>query len=111
MPPPDKSTAAFRTIGELAAELGIPQHKLRYWEQRFPQLKPLQRAGLRRYYRPEDVAIVRRIDDLLHHQGYTIGGVQRLLDGEKSSTGSPDIRSPLAAIRDLLAEALRRDHA
>jgi DNA-binding transcriptional MerR regulator len=77
-----KSEHAFRTIGELAAELGVPQHILRYWETRFPQLKPLQRAGNRRYYRPDDVALARRIHRLLNQEGYTIRGVQRLL-GEK----------------------------
>src|SRR6478609_5177372 len=58
----DKAEGAFRTIGELARELGLPQHILRYWETRFPQLRPLQRAGNRRYYRPSDAALVRRID-------------------------------------------------
>ncbi len=74
-----KSEHAFRTIGELAGELGIPQHILRYWETRFPQLKPLQRAGNRRYYRPDDVALARRIHRLLNQDGYTIRGVQQLL--------------------------------
>lgn len=74
-----KSESAFRTIGELSAELGVPQHILRYWETRFPQLKPLQRAGNRRYYRPADVALARRIDKLLNHDGYTVRGVQKLL--------------------------------
>ena len=74
-----KSDQAFRTIGELAADLGVPQHILRYWETRFPQLKPLQRAGNRRYYRPDDVALARRIHRLLNQDGYTIRGVQQLL--------------------------------
>jgi DNA-binding transcriptional MerR regulator len=76
-----KSDQAFRTIGELAGELGVPQHILRYWETRFPQLKPLQRAGNRRYYRPADVQLVRRIHRLLNQDGYTIRGVQQLLEG------------------------------
>jgi DNA-binding transcriptional MerR regulator len=80
-----KSEQAFRTIGELAADLGVPQHILRYWESRFPQLKPLQRAGNRRYYRPADVALARRIHRLLNQDGYTIRGVQQLL-----STGASD---------------------
>jgi DNA-binding transcriptional MerR regulator len=75
-----KSDHAFRTIGELASELGVPQHVLRYWETRFPQLKPLQRAGNRRYYRSDDVALARRIHRLLNKDGYTIRGVQQLLD-------------------------------
>ena len=74
-----KSEHAFRTIGELAGELGVPQHILRYWETRFPQLRPLQRAGNRRYYRPDDVALARRIHGLLNQEGYTIRGVQQLL--------------------------------
>ena len=74
-----KSEHAFRTIGELAGELGVPQHILRYWETRFPQLRPLQRAGNRRYYRPDDVALARRIHRLLNQDGYTIRGVQQLL--------------------------------
>jgi DNA-binding transcriptional MerR regulator len=74
-----KSDLAFRTIGELAADLGVPQHILRYWETRFPQLKPLQRAGNRRYYRPDDVALAKRIHRLLNQEGYTIRGVQQLL--------------------------------
>src|SRR5213080_30904 len=79
--PSAKSDQAFRTIGELAGELGVPQHILRYWETRFPQLKPLQRAGNRRYYRPADVQLARRIHRLLNEYGYTIRGVQQLLDG------------------------------
>lgn len=74
-----KSDQAFRTIGELASELGVPQHILRYWETRFPQLKPLQRAGNRRYYRAADVALAHRIHRLLNADGYTIRGVQQLL--------------------------------
>ena len=77
--PSRKSEHAFRTIGELAGELGVPQHILRYWETRFPQLRPLQRAGNRRYYRPDDVALARRIHRLLNQDGYTIRGVQQLL--------------------------------
>ena len=77
--PPARATGAFRTIGELAGDLGVPQHILRYWETRFPQLRPLQRAGNRRYYRPDDVALVRRIHRLLNQDGYTIRGVQQLL--------------------------------
>ena len=77
-----KDGTAFRTISELAAELGVPQHILRYWETRFPQLRPLQRAGNRRYYRPADVALARRIHSLLEDEHYTIKGVQRLLAGK-----------------------------
>ena len=114
-----KAGAAFRTIGELSRDTGLPQHILRYWETRFPQLKPLQRAGNRRYYRVEDVALVRRIDQYLNREGYTVRGVQQLLAGEKSGARIPGpgeivaaAESPttaLRAIRDMLAEALAAD--
>ena len=74
-----KSPNAFRTISEVADELHIPQHVLRFWETKFPQVKPLKRGGGRRYYRPDDLALLKRISDLLYIQGYTIKGVQRLL--------------------------------
>ena len=74
-----KDPGAFKTIGELSEELGVAQHILRYWESKFPQLKPLQRAGNRRYYRPADADLARRIHDLLANHGYTIRGVQKLL--------------------------------
>ncbi len=125
MPEPTrKSEQAFRTIGELAADIGVPQHILRYWETRFPQLKPLQRAGNRRYYRPADVALVQRIHRLLNQDGYTIRGVQQLLsgraaDGEEGEAqalappppaaegrGALFPRQELRAIRDQLAAAL-----
>lgn len=113
MPASDKAAGALRTIGELATEIGRPQHILRYWETRFPQLRPIQRAGRRRYYRPEDVALVRRIDSLLNQEGYTIRGVQRLLAGERVRRGGGAAGGgkahPLQAIRDSLAQALERD--
>ena len=127
----DKAEDAFRTIGELSAELGIQQHILRYWETRFPQLRPLQRAGNRRYYRPADAALVRRIHSLLNEQGYTIRGVQKLLaqktpaDPEPTSPASPiapqpvlvvsqsslpsPARTELLAIRESLVQALAAD--
>jgi DNA-binding transcriptional MerR regulator len=74
-----KAPNAFRTISEVADDLHIPQHVLRFWETRFPQVKPMKRGGGRRYYRPDDIALLRRISDLLYIQGYTIKGVQRLL--------------------------------
>ena len=77
--PDDKEPGALLTIGELSHELGIAQHILRYWETKFPQLRPMQRAGNRRYYRPDDVALARRINRLLNEEGYTVRGVQKLL--------------------------------
>ena len=84
----DKAPGAFKTIGELSRELGVAQHILRYWETRFPQLRPLQRAGNRRYYRPADVDLARRIHRLLSAEGYTVRGVQKLLR-ETGSEPSP----------------------
>ncbi|HXV26243.1 MAG TPA: MerR family transcriptional regulator [Alphaproteobacteria bacterium] len=75
----EKSPGAFRTISEVAEELDVPQHVLRFWETKFPQVRPLKRGGGRRYYRPEDVDLLRRIRRLLYQEGYTIKGVQRLL--------------------------------
>ncbi len=74
-----KSESAFRTISEVATDLDVPQHVLRFWETKFPQVRPLKRGGGRRYYRPEDVLLLRRVRDLLYREGYTIKGVQRLL--------------------------------
>jgi DNA-binding transcriptional MerR regulator len=75
----DKSADAFRTISEVAQELDLPQHVLRFWETRFPQIRPLKRAGGRRFYRPYDVEVLRAIRRLLYGEGYTIKGVQRIL--------------------------------
>ena len=74
-----KSNDAFRTIGEVSDDLGVPKHVLRFWEGKFPQLKPMKRGGGRRFYRPEDVVLLRGIKQLLHAAGYTIKGVQRIL--------------------------------
>lgn len=74
-----KSAEAFRTISEVARELDLPQHVLRFWETKFSAVKPMKRGGGRRYYRPEDVALLRGIRDLLYADGYTIKGVQKLL--------------------------------
>src|SRR5688572_21352768 len=78
----DKSPDAFRTISEVAEDLEIPQHVLRFWETRFPHIKPLKRGGGRRYYRRDDVDLLRGIRDLLYGEGYTIKGVQRILKEE-----------------------------
>lgn len=75
----DKAPDAFRTISEVAEDLKVPQHVLRFWETRFSQIKPMKRAGGRRYYRPDDVALLRGIHHLLYGEGYTIRGVQRIL--------------------------------
>jgi len=128
-----KDPGALKTIGELSQELGVAQHILRYWETKFPQLKPMQRAGNRRYYRPADVDLVRRINRLLNEEGYTVRGVQKVLrdkDAPNNSVTSdfaaavataqqasqmPDHEEPigvdvfrLIALRNRLAEALER---
>ena len=93
----DKAPDAFRTIGELSAELGVAQHILRYWESKFPQLRPLQRAGNRRYYRPADVALARRIHALLNSQGYTVRGVQQVLEAKANGDPEPVLAAPVPA--------------
>jgi len=84
-----KDPEAFRTIGELSEELKVAQHILRYWETKFPQLRPLQRAGNRRYYRRADVALARRIHHLLSNEGYTVRGVQKLLREQPTAETEP----------------------
>jgi DNA-binding transcriptional MerR regulator len=131
--PAEKEPGALLTIGELSHQLSVPQHILRYWETRFPQLRPMQRAGNRRYYRPADVDLARRINRLLNEEGYTVRGVQKLLRersaseisephaepappaGPPPSAEMPDHEEPigvdvfrLIALRNRLAEALER---
>ncbi|HKS90174.1 MAG TPA: MerR family transcriptional regulator [Stellaceae bacterium] len=93
-PRPAKAAAAFRTIGEVAAELDLPPHVLRFWEAKFPQLRPLKRGGGRRYYRPEDIALLRRIRQCLYRDGYTIRGVQQLLGAAAEEPQRPAAPEP-----------------
>ena len=74
-----KSPEAFRTISEVSKDLSLPQHVLRFWETKFTQIKPIKRGGGRRYYRPEDVDLLKGIKNLLYNDGYTIGGVQKVI--------------------------------
>ena len=92
----DKSPDAYRTISEVAVTMDLPQHVLRFWETRFPQIKPMKRGGGRRYYRPDDVELLRAIKRLLYGQGYTIKGVQKLLrdQGVHSLVRSPSSAAP-----------------
>ena len=120
-----KSADAFRTISEVSEELDVPQHVLRFWETKFSQVRPLKRGGGRRYYRPSDIELLRRIRDLLYREGYTIKGVQKLLR-ESKGEGLPavapeereiaelpatlrreltDLRKELTGLRDLLQKA------
>ncbi len=107
-PRPRKAPTAFRTISEVADDLHIPQHVLRFWETKFPQLKPLKRGGGRRYYRPEDIGLLRRIADLLYTQGYTIKGVQRLLRegglGEAELPLPEPAEAPPESLRSIIEE-------
>ena len=101
----EKDPGALLTIGELSLELGVAQHILRYWETRFPQLRPMQRAGNRRYYRPADVELARRINRLLNQEGYTVRGVQKLLrdrGGEAAASSAP---TPVVLPAEVLPEA------
>jgi len=113
-----KEADALRTIGEVAAALGIKQHVLRYWEQQFPTLKPLKRSGGRRYYRPEDIRTVDAIDRLVNREGYTLKGARQALEGgtarataapaaaTPSASADPRLVGHLRAIRQNLAAAL-----
>jgi DNA-binding transcriptional MerR regulator len=127
----DKAPDAFRTISEVADELDLPQHVLRFWESRFPHIKPLKRGGGRRYYRPEDIDLLRGIRRLLYADGYTIRGVQRILreqgvrtvqsvghgqedlgvlpldgelNGDDTSNGAPALNMIVAPVSDRLNE-------
>ena len=121
-----KDPEAFRTIGEVAQVLGVKQHVLRYWEEQFPMLKPLTRAGGRRYYRPADVELIAEIDRLLHHEGFTIRGARQALSGKGGKGVAPVVEravedleqqsgpiiggasAKLRDVRNILAEALNR---
>ncbi|MFE0753354.1 MerR family transcriptional regulator [Inquilinus sp. NPDC058860] len=93
-----KSATAYRTISEVSDDLAVPQHVLRFWETKFSQVRPLKRGGGRRYYRPEDVQLLRRIQRLLYEEGYTIKGVQRLLkEGKPAEADAPAAASGEAA--------------
>lgn len=108
----EKSADAFRTIGEMAEALGVRTHILRYWEEQFPMLKPLTRAGGRRLYRPEDVALLHTIHRLLHSEGYTIKGARKYLTsgGAKAAPASVAAPAPVAGIAvDLSALRAVRD--
>lgn len=122
VPPADgKAPDAMRTIGEVAGVLGIRQHVLRYWEEQFPMLRPLKRSGGRRYYRPDDVALVARIDQLVHREGYTLRGARLAIEGKpEAGQAAPvsdlardmpaapsDFAGRLELLRDRLAAALR----
>ncbi|MFA5591972.1 MAG: MerR family transcriptional regulator [Micavibrio sp.] len=115
--PVRKADGAFRTISEVADELDVPQHVLRFWETKFSQVKPLKRGGGRRYYRPEDVALLKHIHHLLYTEGYTIKGAQKLLKGQgknqiaaqvfaaEEAAASPPAPQPKTAMQEAPASA------
>ena len=105
-----KSPEAFRTISEVADMLNVPQHVLRFWESRFAHIKPIKRAGGRRFYRPEDVDLLRGIRTLLYHEGYTIKGVQKILR-EKGVRYAAEVgrAEPQKSGRTRKQRALQRD--
>lgn len=102
-----KSPSAFRTISEVADILDVQQHVLRFWETKFTQIKPLKRGGGRRYYRPEDVELLKRIHNLLYREKYTIKGVQKLLKGQGKSQilNSPIGDKPMVKVVEQVVEA------
>jgi len=95
-----KAAGAMLAIGELAVHIGVPTHVLRYWETRFPQLKPLQRSGRRRYYRAEDVALAERIHHLLHVQGFTVEGARKALSQAGAASEVPAHAPPTREVLD-----------
>lgn len=106
-----KAANAFRTISEVADDLDVPQHVLRFWETKFAQVKPMKRAGGRRYYRPDDVVLLQRIRDLLYSEGFTIRGVQKvlrergvraLIDGEPAQNGTEKCDGAAASVNSAL---------
>ena len=118
-----KAPDALRTIGEVADALGIRQHVLRYWEEQFPMLRPIKRCGGRRYYRPEDIALIARIDRLVHRDGYTLRGARAAIEERRDEAEAPaapasagvtprvgltaDQAARLRRIRQSLVEAMR----
>ncbi len=105
-----KSQSAFRTISEVSEDLNVPQHVLRFWETKFVQIRPMKRGGGRRYYRPEDVALLQRIRALLYTDGFTIKGVQKLLREGGISVENPAVEVP-AYSAEILELAMLDDHS
>ena len=112
----DKSCDAFRTISEVSATLDVPPHVLRFWETKFSNLRPLKRSGNRRYYRPDDIAVLIKIRDLLYKDGFTIKGAQRVFKSKEAlaptgivaDAGTGIEASDFAAIQDILDSARKR---
>ena len=107
----DKSPDAFRTISEVADDLDLPQHVLRFWETRFPQIKPMKRGGGRRYYRPDDVDLLKGIRHLLYDHGYTIKGVQKLLKANGNRFVAAIASGDMATMEAIMAASGEKDAA
>lgn len=107
----DKSPDAFRTISEVADELNLPQHVLRFWETRFPQIKPMKRGGGRRYYRPDDIDLLKGIRHLLYDHGYTIKGVQKLLKANGNRFVAAIASGDLATMEAIMAASGEKEVA
>lgn len=105
-----KSDSAYRTISEVASELDLPQHVLRFWESKFKQISPMKRGGGRRYYRPQDIDLLKRIHYLLHTQGYTIKGVQKLLSKDRLLANSVPMLDDNAAAHINVDAAMQRQN-
>ena len=112
----DKSSDAFRTISEVSAALDVPPHVLRFWETKFTSLRPLKRSGGRRYYRPDDIAVLTRIRDLLYKDGFTIKGAQRFLKSKEALASTVTVAdavtgieaSDFAAVQAILVSVRKR---
>ena len=102
----DKANDAFKTISEVSALLDIPQHVLRFWESKFSNLRPLKRSGGRRYYRPNDVAVLRRIRQLLYVDGFTIKGAQKLVRSKASATKANALATASSSSGEDIAAAM-----
>jgi len=106
---PQKSAGAFRTISEVAGDLNVEQHVLRFWETKFTQIKPLKRGGGRRYYRPEDVELLKNIHHLLYQEGYTIKGVQKLLSASRGNLSARVQGDEAPAAEAPITKAVRKN--
>lgn len=104
-----KAPDALRTIGEVAKALGIRQHVLRYWEEQMPMLRPVKRSGGRRYYRPEDIDLVRRIDRMVHHEGYTLRGARLVIEAGTTPASVPSEAVQVAPVPEAQPVAPRQN--
>jgi DNA-binding transcriptional MerR regulator len=105
----EKSPSAFKTISEVAEDLGVPAHVLRFWEQKFPHIQPLKRRGGRRYYRPQDIDALRHIQKLLYEEGYTIKGATKLFVRKPVETPPPQVEEITRELSAISRQAQKAD--